>query len=69
MFHKIAYVFLLFILVSITFIFCFELFIIYLQFNNRNDTVKNIDNKIAWKIDATFKNDSNNIWHKPVKNK
>ena len=42
---------------------CFQIFFIYLHFTNQEDRALNISNRIAWKIDGTFKNDPDNIWY------
>jgi hypothetical protein len=58
------------ILVSIWigFALSFQIFGVYLHFTNQDERARDISNKIAWKIDGTFKNNPDNIWYKePVK--
>jgi hypothetical protein len=58
------------ILVSfwIGFALSFQIFGVYLHFTNQDEMARDISNKIAWKIDGTFKNNPDNIWYKePVK--
>jgi hypothetical protein len=58
------------ILVSIWigFALSFQIFGVYLHFTNQDERAIDISNKIAWKIDGTFKNNPDNIWYKePVK--
>ena len=53
------------ILVSIWigFALSFQIFGVYLHFTNQDERAIDISNKIAWKIDGTFKNNPDNIWY------
>jgi hypothetical protein len=53
------------ILVSIWigFALSFQIFGVYLHFTNQDERARDISNKIAWKIDGTFKNNPDNIWY------
>ena len=41
----------------------FQIFFLYLHFTGQEEKTRDISNKIAWKIDGTFKNDPDNIWY------
>ena len=51
------------VLIWVTFALGFQIFGVYLHFTNQEERMRDISNKIAWKIDGTFKNDPNNIWY------
>jgi hypothetical protein len=44
-----------------------EMFFTYLVATNQNDRIRDISNKISWKIDGTFKNNPDNIWYEGSK--
>jgi hypothetical protein len=46
-----------------------QVFFIYLEFTNQQDRMRDISNKVTWKIDGRFKNNPDNIWYEgPVNN-
>jgi hypothetical protein len=62
-------VYLILIVIWIGFALSFQGFGIYLHFTNQENRALDISNRIAWKIDGTFKNNPNNIWYEKPKTK
>ena len=47
----------------LAFALSFQTFFIYLHFTGQEERCRDISNRIAWKMDGTFKNDPDNIWY------
>jgi hypothetical protein len=61
--------YLILVFIWLGFALSFQIFGIYLHFTGQEERMRDISNKIAWKIDGTFKNDPNNIWYEGPKTK
>ena len=53
--------------VWLAFALSFQIFCIYLHFTGQEERTRDISNRIAWKLDGTFKNDPDNIWYEGPK--
>lgn len=40
-----------------------QTFFIYLELTHQDERMRNMVNKVEWKIDGTFKNNPDNIWY------
>jgi hypothetical protein len=45
----------------------FQVYMIYLEFSGKTETIRSIVNWIEWRIDGTFKNNPENIWYEEPK--
>jgi len=45
----------------------FQVYMIYLEFSGKTETMRSIVNWIEWRIDGTFKNNPENIWYEEPK--
>jgi len=61
--EKIAWVFLSLFALWLVFALSFAVFMSYLEFSGKTETIRNIVNWIEWRIDGTFKNSPENIFY------
>ncbi len=59
---KLIYVYLYLLGAWLIFAFCFQIYGTYIELTNPTKA-QNISNQIDWKLDGTFKDNPNNIWH------
>jgi hypothetical protein len=59
--------YLILVFIWLGFALSFDAFGIYLHLTNQEERARDISNKIAWKIDGTFKNNPDNIWYEGPK--
>lgn len=61
--EKIAWAFLSLFGLWLAFALSFAIFMSYLEFAGKTETIRNIVNWLEWRIDGTFKNSPENIWY------